>query len=195
MDLTESLLRTKLARHQPRALPRSERSREASVAAIVRFVPAAEVLLIKRADHPQDRWSGHMAFPGGRHEPDDASLRHTAERETEEEVGIDLSRSASFLGRLDDVQAIARGRLVDLIIVPHVFLLQEAVELRLDRSEVNTAVWGPLDSMASGEIDTARPYTHEGRRFELPGFHVGEHVVWGLTYRMLESLIGLLKRA
>jgi hypothetical protein len=28
-----------------------------------------EILLIKRAGNPRDRWSGHMAFPGGKQDP------------------------------------------------------------------------------------------------------------------------------
>ena len=34
----------------------------------------AEVLLIRRAERPEDPWSGHMAFPGGRVEDDDPDL-------------------------------------------------------------------------------------------------------------------------
>ncbi|NNL85157.1 MAG: NUDIX domain-containing protein, partial [Myxococcales bacterium] len=49
-----------------------------------------EVLFIERARHPDDPWSGHMALPGGRLDPVDASLRAAAERETREEVGVEL---------------------------------------------------------------------------------------------------------
>ena len=38
-------------------------------------------LLIERAKHPLDPWSGHMAFPGGRHDATDPSLERTAIRE------------------------------------------------------------------------------------------------------------------
>src|SRR5262245_39852984 len=46
------------------------------VAAVVAMVRpgrgGAELLLIERAEHPDDPWSGHMALPGGRYEPCDA---------------------------------------------------------------------------------------------------------------------------
>ena len=39
-------------------------------------------------------------------------------RETREETGLDLARDGERLGALDDVQAMARGRPVDLVIAP-----------------------------------------------------------------------------
>jgi len=49
------------------------------------------------------RWSSHIAFPGGRHEPNDESALYTALRETWEEIGIDLAeREFVQVGRLDE---------------------------------------------------------------------------------------------
>jgi len=49
-----------------------------------------EVLLIKRAARPGDRWTSHIALPGGRREPGDPNDRATSERETREETGLEL---------------------------------------------------------------------------------------------------------
>ncbi|KAJ3048728.1 hypothetical protein HK097_010256, partial [Rhizophlyctis rosea] len=61
-----------------------------------------ELLFVRRAVHIRDRWSGHMAFPGGKAEPGETD-EEAAVRETLEEVGLDL-RAESFipLGALDD---------------------------------------------------------------------------------------------
>ena len=85
--------------------------KRAAVAAVLR--PGSngpEVLLIRRAEHPNDPWSGHMAFPGGREDPCDADLFGTAVRETLEEVALDLTTNAALLGTLDDLPAVARGK-------------------------------------------------------------------------------------
>eukprot|EP01113_Clastostelium_recurvatum_P003001 TRINITY_DN11298_c0_g2_i6.p1 TRINITY_DN11298_c0_g2~~TRINITY_DN11298_c0_g2_i6.p1 ORF type:complete len:160 (+),score=28.45 TRINITY_DN11298_c0_g2_i6:1-480(+) len=105
------LLLSNLSAHRPRVLPpRSGPSgRHSSVALILRVVPEdkgagrAEILYIKRATRDRDRWSGHIAFPGGHVEDDDESPRHAAERETMEEIGLDLRcPEFDYVGRLDD---------------------------------------------------------------------------------------------
>ena len=49
-----------------------------------------EVLFIKRASRSGDRWTSHVAFPGGGREPQDAKDVSTSMRETREEIGLDL---------------------------------------------------------------------------------------------------------
>ncbi|WP_437629596.1 NUDIX hydrolase [Sorangium sp. So ce854] len=153
----------------------------------------AELLLIRRAEHPRDPWSGHMALPGGRRDPADEHLLDTAIRETREEVGIDLAAHGTLLARLPDLPAVARGRRVGLVISPFVFALRSAPDLTLSH-EVAEALWTPLGPLARGERASTYAYTHEGNVVDLPCLRVEERVVWGLTYRMLEQLFEVLHR-
>ena len=62
-----------------------------------------EILFIKRAARSGDRWTSHVALPGGKRDPEDANDKATAIRETMEEVGIDLSdEQALFVGNLPE---------------------------------------------------------------------------------------------
>jgi len=163
--------------------------KHAAVAAVLRDGPdGAEVLLIRRAEHELDPWSGHMAFPGGRFDPDDVDLLTTALRETREEVGIDLRTHGCLLGPLDRVPAIARGKRVGMTIAPFVFALEKSGEISPNQEVVET-IWAPLAALARGENATSVSFEYEGQNLSLPGWDVDGRVVWGLTYRMLQALL------
>jgi len=144
------------------------------------------VLFIRRAEHPQDPWSGQMAFPGGRAEPGDADLRATAVRETREEIGVDLARAADFLGSLDEVRAMARMRPMSLTITPFVFRLREPFEPALS-DEVTSLHWLPLGELLGTARRSTMDYAHQGVSMQFPCLRVDELVIWGLTYRMFMS--------
>lgn len=157
---------------------------QAAVAAV--FRPGAsgtELLLIERAHRDGDPWSGHMALPGGRVDPGDAHGRATAERETREEVGLDL-HVASYLGRLDDLQGGARP----IVVSAHGYWLTGARPPLAPNHEVADTLWVPLSHLA----DPARTidYRYPLRPDEVfPGIEVcGGRVVWGMTWRLLQDL-------
>ena len=185
-------VRERLAAHVSR---RSDASHEAhaAVAVVFREGPdSVEILLIERAEREGDPWSGHMAFPGGRLEPEDDSTATTARRETFEEVGVELS-DAEYLGRLDDIAGNPRASST-LVVAAHAFYLTEHQPFELAPSEVREAFWFPLAEMLEESrsvefVVRERP----GHRFD--GVLVGEperHVVWGLTFRFLENLLDVL---
>lgn len=162
---------------------------QAAVAVILRSGRELELLLIKRARHEGDPWSGHMALPGGRRDPSDENLLRTAVRETHEEVGVELSGpAAAHLGRLDEVSPLT-ARLPSLAIHPFVFGVGPATVARPDASEVAGIHWVRLDGLrdpATRGTVTIR-LRHEERDF--PCYRVDGESVWGLTYRILERFL------
>jgi ADP-ribose pyrophosphatase YjhB (NUDIX family) len=171
-------------------------TREAAVAAILR--PTAndtEALFILRAIKEGDPWSGHMAFPGGHKETMDESLRYTAERETMEEIGLDLSTDARFIGVIDQVRANPRGRAIDMVVAPYVYVLENPMPEFTLNYEVAEILWGSLGDMYSGDSFTHDEFEVAGRSVTFPGYSVGEHVVWGLTLKMLDQFFRVLDPA
>lgn len=62
-----------------------------------------EVVFIKRAARVGDRWTSHVALPGGKRDPEDEDDRAASVRETSEEIGLDLSSSdALYIGNLPE---------------------------------------------------------------------------------------------
>lgn len=184
-------VRSVLSTREARELP--EHDKWAAVAMLLREGEAGpEVFFIRRAEHPDDPWSGHMAFPGGRQHVEDPTLLHTAVRETREEVGLDLHAAAEHIGQLDDLQAIARGKPQETVIRPFVFEVREELPIRPDEREVAEALWTPLLPLYRGDADTTRPYRWHGTQIDFPAYDVDGRVVWGLTYQMLRSFFRIL---
>jgi 8-oxo-dGTP pyrophosphatase MutT (NUDIX family) len=173
-------------------------SREPAARAAVAMVLAPDerdlkVLLIQRAEHPRDPWSGHMAFPGGRHDIGDEDLVRTAVRETHEEVGIDLARHGRLVGPLDDVQASARGRLLDLVITPYLFAVDRTLPPTIDETEVAAALWVPMQVFRDERHHGTAAISRGDFRADVPAFLFDGYTVWGLTYRMIRGFLAALE--
>jgi 8-oxo-dGTP pyrophosphatase MutT (NUDIX family) len=187
-------VRRALAARPPASL-REPLPRMAAVAVVLRpGDDGLDVLLIRRAEHPLDYWSGHVAFPGGRAQPEETSIE-TAIRETSEELGLDLRRHAELLGGLDEIQAVGRGRAIALGIRPWVFAVREGPPPFTLSDEVASAHWVPLRELLDPARRAPFPYVHEGTELILPSIRVSGLTVWGLTYLMIEGFQAALAAA
>lgn len=161
---------------------------EAGVALVVRGRAPLEVLLIKRARRRGDPWSGHMALPGGRRDPSDESILHTAVRETAEETGVDLARLGVHLGSLDVVRP-ESAALPRMSITPHVFGVPSDAPAHVASEEVDAVHWVTIDLLrlpgTRGSVEIALP----GGTRSFPCLRVADDVVWGLTYRILDDFL------
>ena len=190
---TLSQLRDVLTGRRPELREGGEQ--RAAVAVVV--VPSPEglkLLLIRRASVDGDPWSGDLAFPGGRSEPGDATARNTAERETREEVGVDLSK-AEYLGRLDDLQ----GRAVAIVVSAFVYALEAAPALELSE-EVRAVHWIRFEDLLDPSRHAVERFDYRGHALDLPVIRLDDlgadegPPLWGLTYRFVELLLSLLGR-
>lgn len=186
-------IRQSILDHSPRTVPVRKKTRQAAVSVVLRPTEKdTEALFILRATKDGDPWSGHMAFPGGHLEDVDESLRHAAERETHEEIGLDLIRHGEFIGQIDPVQANPRGRDLDMVVTPFVYELKQS-DVRFEPNyEVADVLWGSLHDMHTGRSHTMGEFNVGGERVHYPGYGVGDEIVWGLTYRMLDLFFAVL---
>ncbi|MBI3205267.1 MAG: NUDIX domain-containing protein [Myxococcales bacterium] len=149
-----------------------------------------EVLLAERAVVAGDRWSGHLAFPGGLAAASDGGPLATAVRETREETGLDLSSAARPIGALSEIVTASHGSLAPLVIAPWVFALVQAAELSLS-AELTRAHWVGLDGLAERRRGASRLGRALGWFLQGRGVPVAGTRLWGLTLAFLDELAGL----
>lgn len=178
--------------HNPVAAEAEEGARKAAVALIFRLGEndVLELLFIKRAEYEGDPWSGQIAFPGGRAEAGDASLAETASRETREETGIDLAREGMIVGRLDDLRP-RTVRLPAIMVRPFVALLDRSEPLVLS-PEVALSFWLPFAALARAEAWRDDIVSARGIQINARAFRHQQHVIWGMTERILAQLLALV---
>ena len=164
--------------------PSSEGRRLAAVAMIVKDRDSPSILLIKRAERIGDPWSGQIAFPGGKMQEEDRTARDTAVRETREEVGFDLTGVSEFLG----YGGVATTHTGGMDVVPAVFELRHEVDVR-PNGEVASFRWVELGDLVAPKSRSTYILKFEGKSVELPALTSGDYVVWGLTHRILTSLL------
>lgn len=168
-----------------------ERARRAAVSLVLSDREGElSALLVRRAVREGDPWSGHMALPGGHEHPTDRDLLHTAERETLEEVGLDLE-GAELLGRLDDVSPMRSSAMV---VRPFVFWLPHVPTLSTS-DEIAETLWVSLADLASDNLRATREVEVAETRLSVPAFVIGERVVWGMTFHVLERFLAQILRA
>jgi 8-oxo-dGTP pyrophosphatase MutT (NUDIX family) len=151
--------------------------------------PSPRVLLMKRAERAGDPWSGQVALPGGRHEPNDPDLLATAIRETLEETGVDLSR-AERLGALDDLHPMT-STLPPVLVRPFVFALASRPPV-VPSAEVQHAFWLPFARLLAPGVRREATLTVRGVERTFPAYLIGEEMIWGMTERIVTPFLSLL---
>jgi len=192
--LTIDKIRINLAQssHEPAVFEASHR--QAAVAMIL--APGhndLDVCFIQPAERDGDPWSGQVAFPGGRADPSDVTANAVAERETMEEIGLPL-HSRQLLGPLP-VRDIQREHLK--ILSPFVYYVgagSQRIATVYEKNEVASVFWVPLHHLFDQAAATELEYPMGGTATQFPGIRYGEHVIWGLTLRVLESFAEIMQR-
>jgi 8-oxo-dGTP pyrophosphatase MutT (NUDIX family) len=158
-----------------------------SAVAIIRAPVNGEscLLMIRRAQRTGDPWSGQMAFPGGRRESSDASLLATAQRETREEVGVDLCGLPAIVCRQSELVTRSHRSWRPQVVTPFLFDLA-APPATTAGEEAERVVWVPVDLFSTPASTLAWPLGPLTLRF--PAYHLDDGSIWGLSLMMIRGL-------
>lgn len=143
------------------------------------------VLFTERAHHLKHH-AGQISFPGGKAEPNDPSLVHTAYREAEEEVGL-VTRHLRLLGQLGTYRTVS-GFEVTPVLAFYQKPLDLQQDLTIDPNEVASVFHVPLAFL----MDETRYFTETIRRekasFPVHFIPYNKRMIWGATAGMLALL-------
>lgn len=134
--------------------------------------------------------SAQVSFPGGKKEESDNTLKHTALRETFEEVGVH-PETIEVLGNLSELYVPPSGFLIH----PYVAICKESPRFTPNPNEVKELIHMPLrflfevERCKTGKI----PVGISKIRLKVPYYDVHGHVVWGATAMILSELKSIIE--
>ncbi len=175
-------LEESIAQHRLRTLEIPKNGVRAAVAAILKpGARGAEICLIKRSCHPLDRFSGHMALPGGIEEEKDTDMFATAVRETLEEIGLNLKTRGRVAGRIDDEIPAASAKKSErsYLVTPFVCTVASPAPVRI-HNEVERVFWMPVCDLKRGAAEKS------------PEFFCHDQRIWGMTARIIDNLLKVI---
>ena len=183
-------IQSALDARRPSLLPPTSRSR-AAVALILRPTDTGpQMLFVERARHDGDPWSGDLGFPGGKVEKgEEGNPRLTTERETFEEIGVDL-KEVRYLGRLDDIE----GAHLPIVVSCFVYGVGRNLPWTFNE-EIREAFWVPLADLVDPVRHVDAPVIFRDLQLVRPAICLlgpERTVLWGITYRLVCQFLRLL---
>jgi len=145
-----------------------------------------ELHIVMILRNPGGVHGGQIAFPGGKHDPEDETMLDTALREVREELGLIVPR-ADVLAELPMQQTRTTGYRV----FPYLARITLPEQWQIAEREIAEL----FDVKLS---DLTRPGAHDKMIDRFPTwekaqqvsfYQIGEHRLWGLSYRILHSII------
>ncbi|MBJ7347133.1 MAG: CoA pyrophosphatase [Thermoleophilaceae bacterium] len=139
------------------------------------------LVFTRRPDHMR-RHAGEVSFPGGKPEPGDDDLVHTALREAHEELGIDPS-DVEVLGGLPPISTFV----TNYAVYPVVGRIAADLPLKPHAGEVAAVLEYGLRDLV--DVQQKKRYGRGPLTFESDVFDLDGNIIWGATARILATLI------
>ncbi|MFD2550576.1 NUDIX hydrolase [Bizionia sediminis] len=134
--------------------------------------------------------SAQVGFPGGKEEPTDGSIEHTAIRETWEEVGVPVTS-------IEVLRAMTRVYIPpsNFFVYPFLGITRTTPKFIKQDSEVETVIEVALkDFINEANVVTKTVSTSYCVDMPVPAFYLNNYVVWGATAMMLSEIKDMLKQ-
>jgi 8-oxo-dGTP pyrophosphatase MutT (NUDIX family) len=145
-----------------------------------------ELHIVMILRNPGGVHGGQIAFPGGKHDPEDETMLDTALREVREELGLAVARE-DVLAELPMEQTRTTGYRV----FPFVARITVPERWQIAEREIAAIVDVKLsDLLRPGARDKMIDRFPTWQKAEQVSYYqIGPHRLWGLSYRILQPVI------
>jgi 8-oxo-dGTP pyrophosphatase MutT (NUDIX family) len=126
---------------------------------------------------------GQVAFPGGRRDPGDRSLRETALRETHEEIGLPPGR-VEVVAPLSQVMS-----RYGILVTPYVGVVPESHPLSANPDEIESIFRTPIDFFLEDRRERTDALSFLNQTFYVPCYRWQSYEIWGLSAVILVDFL------
>ncbi len=165
---------------------------DARVAAVlILLYPVNGILhtvLMQRPDY-KGIHGGQISFPGGKKEPGDRDIIHTALRETSEETGAGI-KEISVINTLTPLFI----PVSNTIVTPVIGWMNRKPAFKHHPGEVVFLFDAEIGRLLDPSIIKIKPVNIQGRRINVKYFDYDDNVIWGATAMILNELLTIIRR-
>ncbi len=173
-----------------RNFPRTPGPDAAVAAVLILLYPyngSIHTVFMQRHNYPGVH-GGQISFPGGKKEPADKDIIHTALREAEEETGVDPSK-INVIGTLTPLFI----PVSNILVTPVIGWTDKRPDFSHQVEEVVFLFDADIRRFLKPSIVKIKPFEIRGEMLDVKYFDYDGHVIWGATAMMLNELLTIIK--
>jgi 8-oxo-dGTP pyrophosphatase MutT (NUDIX family) len=176
-----------MARRNKRVINNASRTPSAVLIPLYQKQGHYYIVLSQRTENVKDH-KGQISFPGGARDTNDRTLRHTALRESREEIGL-RAKDIEVIGELDDELTTTSN----YIVTPFVAIIPWPYRFTKNKDEVAEIIQIPIEALL--EKGHVKPTSEilNGRSIESYTYNYEGKIIWGATARILKQLLDIIK--
>jgi 8-oxo-dGTP pyrophosphatase MutT (NUDIX family) len=131
---------------------------------------------------------GQISFPGGKKEPEDLDVIHTALREAYEEIGVEQAK-VLVIGTLTPLFI----PVSNMIVTPVLGWINEKPHFKCQSEEVVFLIDAELEKLLDPSIVKSKPFEIRGEMLDVKYFEYNGSVIWGATAMILHELLTIIR--